>query len=201
MTVFIHDTAIVEPGVELGNNTKIWHHAHVRRGARIGSNCVLGKGVYIDIGVIIGNRCKLQNRVSVYHGVTIEDDVFVGPHVTFTNDLFPRAFNQEWETIPTLVKNGASISAGAVIVCGIELGKYCMIGAGAIVTKDVPNYALVYGNPAKIHGFVCKCGVPIALSPQMEKKKERYIEVTCSKCGTKIKLDSSHVRNVFKSSH
>jgi acetyltransferase-like isoleucine patch superfamily enzyme len=194
--VFIHETATVEPGVELGENSKIWHHAHVRRGAKIGNDCILGKGVYIDLEVVVGDRCKLQNRVSVYHGVTIEDDVFVGPHVTFTNDLFPRAFNEEWETIPTLVKKGASISAGSVILCGIELGKFCLIGAGSVVTKDVPNYALVYGNPARIHGIVCECGVPITPLPIIKKIRKQTVELQCSKCGTKIVVESATLKSI-----
>ncbi len=149
--VFIHPTAEVLG--KIGKGTKVWHQAQVCKGAELGEDCILGKSVYVDKDVKIGNRVKLQNRVSVYHGVEIEDDVFVGPHVTFTNDKYPRAFISDFEVYKTLVKKGASIGAGSVILCGITLGEYCMIGSGSIVTKDVPAYTLVRGNPAKI---ICK---------------------------------------------
>lgn len=162
----IHKTADVEDGTIIGKNTKIWHLCHVRKGAKIGENCVLGKNVFIDSEAVLGNNVKLQNNVSVYSGVTIEDGVFIGPHVTFTNDLIPRAINvdgslkagNDWELVKTLVKKGASIGAGSVILPGITLGEFCMVGAGSVVTKDVPTYGLVYGTPAKPAGYVCKCG-------------------------------------------
>ena len=170
VAVRIHPTADVSKAAKVGDGTQIWHEAQIREGARIGRHCRIGKGVYIDANVRVGDNCKLQNRVSVYQGVTIGDRVFVGPHACFTNDQIPRAARTdwkkhdladrgvEWEIVPTVVEDGASIGANATILCGITIGEAAMVGAGAVVTKDVPPYALVYGNPAKIHGYVCDCG-------------------------------------------
>ena len=133
-------------------------NVQVRENAKIGSQCVISKDVYIDESVSIGNRCKIQNSVSVYKGVEIDDDVFVGPNACFTNDLIPRAFNQDWKISKTFVGKGASIGANATIICGVTIGSYSMIGAGAVVTKDVPKYSLVVGNPAKVVGMVDKNG-------------------------------------------
>jgi acetyltransferase-like isoleucine patch superfamily enzyme len=155
---FIHATADVDPAASIGPRTKIWNNVQVREGGSIGADCIVGKSVYIDHAVVIGDRVKIQNGVSIYHGVTIEDDVFLGPHMTFTNDLYPRAFDPEWHVVPTLVKHGASIGANVTVVCGATLGEYCMIGAGAVVTKDVPPHALVLGNPGRIVGFVSRMG-------------------------------------------
>jgi len=182
---YVHPTAIVEEGVKIGKNTRIWHFVHVRRGARIGENCNIGKGVYIDKDVEIGNNVKIQNFVSVYHGVKIEDDVFIGPHATFTNDLYPRSFNEDWELVPTLVKRGASIGANATIVCGIVIGEYAMIGAGAVVTKDVPPFGLVYGNPARLRGFVCYCGRKLS---EIIKETESEVIFRCSHCGKEVAI-------------
>jgi acetyltransferase-like isoleucine patch superfamily enzyme len=155
---YIHPTAIVESEA-IGDGTKIWHFAHVRQGSKIGSNCNIGKSVYIDIDAEIGDNVKIQNFVSVYKGVTIEDDVFVGPSATFTNDLYPRAFIwDESHVSATRICRGASIGANATIVCGITVGEYAMIGAGSVVAKDVPPFALMIGNPAKLKGYVCYCG-------------------------------------------
>lgn len=159
--IMIHETAEVSGGALVGIGTKIWNHTQVREGAVIGRQCVLGKNVYIDAGVHIGNGVKIQNNVNVYHGVTVEDDVFLGPSMTFTNDKFPRAFNENWTVTPTLVKRGASVGANVTIRCGIVVGEYAMIGAGSVVTKDVPPYALMAGNPARQIGWVCQCGGPI----------------------------------------
>lgn len=156
---FISDTAIVDERARIGEGTKIWHHAQVREGAVIGRDCNIGKGVYVDLDVKIGDRVKVQNNVSIYHGVEIGDDVFIGPSVTFTNDKHPRAWLwDESRLCRTKVRKGASIGANATIVCGIEIGEYAMIGAGSVVTKDVPPHTLVLGNPGKIRGFVCECG-------------------------------------------
>jgi len=144
----IHVTAVVEDGCEIGDGTFVWHHAHVRAGATIGGGCVIGKNVYVDAGVRIGSGCKLQNNVSVYNGVTIGDDVFVGPSVTFTNDRVPRAFKSAWTMTPTLVRDGASLGANATIVCGVTIGEFAMVAAGATVIKDVADYELVGGTPA-----------------------------------------------------
>jgi acetyltransferase-like isoleucine patch superfamily enzyme len=162
----IHPTAEVEEGARVGEGTRIWRQAHVRTGAVIGAECNLGMGVFVDVDVVIGNRCKLQNRVSVYKGVTIEDGVFVGPHATFTNDKTPRAVtpdgevatDDDWTVVPTLVREGAAIGAGAVVVPGITIGRWAMVAAGAVVTRDVPDHGLVMGNPARLRGYVCACG-------------------------------------------
>jgi acetyltransferase-like isoleucine patch superfamily enzyme len=155
---FIHHTADVDPSANIGRGTKIWNNVQIRENATIGVDCIVGKSVYIDHTVTIGDRVKIQNSVSIYHGVTIEDDVFLGPHMTFTNDLYPRAFDPEWHVVPTLVRRGASVGANVTIVCGVELGAYSMVGAGAVVTRDVPPHALVLGNPARIAGFVSERG-------------------------------------------
>lgn len=155
---FAHPTAVVESEC-IGVGTKIWHFAHVRKGSRIGKNCNISKSVYIDIDAVIGDNVKVQNFVSVYRGVTIEDDVFVGPSATFTNDLYPRAFIwDEGHVSPTRICKGASIGANATIVCGVTVGEYAMIGAGSVVSSDVPPFSLVIGNPARIRGRVCYCG-------------------------------------------
>ena len=147
--VFIHPTANVHPTSVIGQGSRIWINVQVREGSRIGTNCIISKDVYIDFDVSIGDGCKIQNSVSVYHGVTIGDSVFVGPNVSFTNDKVPRAFNADWIVTPTVVEEGASIGANATIICGVTIGAYSMIAAGAVVTKDVAPYSLVVGNPAR----------------------------------------------------
>ncbi len=162
----IQETSIVSDKAKIGAGTKIWHHAQIREDATIGENCIIGKNVYIDFGVKIGSNVKIQNNASVYHGVTLEDGVFVGPHVCFTNDKLPRAINEDgslkkesdWKVEQSLVKKGASIGAGAVILPGITIGEFAMVGAGAVVTKDVPDYSLAFGNPALVVGTVTKKG-------------------------------------------
>lgn len=171
---YVHNTAEVSDRATIGKNTKIWNQAQIRENVKIGENCIISKNVYIDENVIIGNRVKIQNNVNVYHGVTVEDDVFLGPSMTFTNDMYPRAFNDSWEVSDTIVRKGASIGANCTIRCGIEIGKYAMIGAGSTVTKNVPAYALVLGNPAQQRGWVCKCG---------QKLDENY---WCAKCEKKL---------------
>lgn len=156
--IYIHPTAEVSAGVSIGTGTRIWNQAQVREGVSIGNNCIIGKNVYIDVDVTIGNRVKIQNNVNVYHGVKIEDDVFLGPSMTFTNDRFPRAFNNNFKVGQTLIKRGASIGANVTVRCDITIGEYAMIGAGSTVTQDVPDYALIVGNPARQIGWVCKCG-------------------------------------------
>ncbi len=162
---FVHPLAEVSPDAVVGAGTRIWRQAHVREHASIGESCNIGKGVYIDAHVHIGSRVKIQNHVSLFEGVTLEDGVFIGPHVCFTNDLFPRAITpdgqlkstDDWEITPTLVKYGASIGAGAIIVCGVTIGSFALVGAGSVVTRDVSPHALVFGNPAHHHGYVCRC--------------------------------------------
>jgi UDP-2-acetamido-3-amino-2,3-dideoxy-glucuronate N-acetyltransferase len=164
--VRIHPTADVHSRAEVGSGTQIWNQSQVREGAHIGSECVLGKNVYVDFGVSIGNRTKIQNNVSVYHGVTIEDGVFIGPHVCFCNDQTPRAITRDgqlkrdddWTVGPVTVRHGASIGAGSIILPDVTIGRFALVGAGSVVTRSVPDHALVYGNPAQAHGYVCECG-------------------------------------------
>lgn len=164
--VMIHGTAAVDARAEIGPGTRVWHWTQVREGAVIGAECIIGKGCYIDAGVRIGSRVKLQSNISVFHGVTIEDGVFVGPHVCFTNDKAPRAINpdgslkgaSDWSVTETRVSYGASIGANATVVCGVVLGRGCMVGAGSVVTADVPPFALVVGVPARVIGEVDLAG-------------------------------------------
>lgn len=158
MSIYVHPSADVSSEAHIGSGTKIWNLAQVREECSIGEDCIISKNVYIDTKVVLGNRVKVQNNVNIYHGVTVEDDVFLGPSMTFTNDLYPRAFNQNWKITKTLVKKGASIGANATIICGITIGEYATVGSGSVVTKDVSSHALVVGNPAKQIGWVCECG-------------------------------------------
>lgn len=166
MSVRIHKTADVSDKASIGDGSSIWHQSQIREGVTIGESCIIGKGVYVDFDVRIGSNVKIQNYVSVFHGVTLEDGVFVGPHVCFTNDLFPRAINpdgsiksgDDWELGETLIKEGAGLGANSTIRCGVTIGKWAIIGAGSVVTKDVPDYGLVWGNPARLHGFVSPSG-------------------------------------------
>ncbi len=159
--IYVHPTATVDDGAELGQGTKVWHYAHVRSKAILGKNVIVGKSSYIDEGVRIGNNVKIQNLVSVYHGVTVGNDVFIGPHVAFTNDLYPRAVG-DWQIVSTTVEDGVSIGANATIICGTILKENCLIAAGSVVTRDVQPHALVAGNPARLKGWVCFCARKIA---------------------------------------
>lgn len=159
MSFFKHESSYVDEGAEIGEETKIWHFCHIMSGAKIGSNCSLGQNVNIGGKAIIGNGVKIQNNVSVYDDVIVEDDVFLGPSMVFTNVINPRAFVQRKnEYKQTVLKKGCSIGANVTIVCGVTIGEYAMVGAGSVVTKDVPPYSLVYGNPARVHGKVDKEG-------------------------------------------
>jgi UDP-2-acetamido-3-amino-2,3-dideoxy-glucuronate N-acetyltransferase len=185
--VFIHPTAEVSSTASLGAGTRVWRAAQVREGAIIGANCTISKGVYIDAHVKIGSHVKIQNHVSVFEGVTLEDGVFVGPHVCFTNDLFPRAITRDgrlkgasdWTITPTVVKYGASLGAGAIIRCGITIGTFALVGAGAVVTRDVPAHTLVLGNPARSRGHVCYCARPLSAVSE----EEHCVRGTCAECG------------------
>jgi len=184
----IHESAYVEDA-EIGEGTKIWHFVHVRKGAKIGKNCNIGKGVYIDADVEIGDNCKIQNFATIYKGVKIGNNVFIGPHVCFTNDVYPRAFIWNEERLEkTIVKDGASIGANSTIVAGVIIGSYAMVGAGAVVTKDVPDYGLVTGNPASLRGFVCKCGAKLK---KIIGEDDKTITFKCSQCGEEIKIDKT----------
>jgi len=181
--VFIHPTSIIDENVEIGEGTKIWHFSHILKNTIIGENCVIGQNVMIGPDVKVGNGCKIQNNVSIYKGVVLEDYVFCGPSCVFTNVINPRAFiERKNEFMTTIVKKGATIGANATIICGITLGKYALIGAGAVVSKDVSDYALVVGVPAKQIGWVCKCGTTL--------KFDRKI-ATCNYCGNKYKLENN----------
>jgi UDP-2-acetamido-3-amino-2,3-dideoxy-glucuronate N-acetyltransferase len=177
---FVHPTAVIDEPVEIGGGTKIWHFTHISSGAKIGSNCNIGQNVFIDSGAILGNNVKVQNNVSIYSGVILEDEVFCGPSMVFTNVFNPRSFiSRKKEFRKTLVRKGATIGANVTIVCGNTIGQYAFIGAGSVVTKDVPDYALIYGNPGKVKGWVCQCAGEItfrsgkAMCKACEKRYQR----------------------------
>ena len=192
--VSVASTAVVDKTAVIGNGTRVWNFVHVREKAEIGKECVLADYVYVGRGVKVGDNVKLENRATVYEGVTIGDNVFVGPHVTFTNDFYPRSFSTDWKILQTHVKNGASIGARTVIVCGVTIGEYALIGAGSVVTNDIPAYALAYGNPARIRGFVCKCGKKL----EDTGKKKTCIVMRCSSCDETYRIaaeDYSRFKN------
>ncbi|MEW5988417.1 MAG: acyltransferase [Chloroflexota bacterium] len=168
-TVRIHPTAEVSPEATIGEDTSIWHQAQVREGAHIGRNCILGKGVYVDFDVVLGDNCKVQNGVYVYHPAIIEDGVFLGPGVMVTNDKHPRAVNpdvslktaDDWQATAAWIGQGAAVGAGAILLPGVRIGRWAMVGAGSVVTKDAPDHGLVVGNPARLVGYVCRCGTKL----------------------------------------
>jgi len=184
---YVHPAAEVSPEADIGAGTRIWSQVQVREHAYIGEECNIGKGVYIGAHVHVGSRVKIQNYALVFEGVTLEDGVFVGPHVCFTNDLLPRAITPDgklkgagdWEVTPTLVKYGASIGAGSVILCGVTIGDFALVGAGSMVTRDVPPHALVYGNPARQHGYVCRCARRLSNVQKQDDKLAGW----CETCG------------------
>lgn len=180
MNYFVHHTAVIDDGCQIGNNTRIWHFSHIMPKARIGKNCNLGQNVFIADGVILGDNVKVQNNVSVYTGVVCEDNVFIGPSVVFTNVINPRsAVNRKNEYLSTIVKEGATIGANATIVCGVTIGRYAFIGAGAVVTKNIPDYALFTGNPATQKGWMSEYGHKLFFDEKNEatcpESKELYI--------------------------
>jgi UDP-2-acetamido-3-amino-2,3-dideoxy-glucuronate N-acetyltransferase len=174
--LFIHETAMVDDGAQIGSGTKIWHFCHVMRTAKIGENCVLGQNVFVGNKAVLGDNVKVQNNVSVYEGVVCEDDVFLGPSMVFTNVVNPRsAVNRKEEFKTTLVKKGATIGANSTIVCGVTLGEYCFIGAGAVITKDVKPFALMVGVPARQKGWVSRSGAILGDDLMCPETGEKYI--------------------------
>jgi UDP-2-acetamido-3-amino-2,3-dideoxy-glucuronate N-acetyltransferase len=177
---FVHESSYLDAGASVGKGTKIWHFSHVSAGATLGENCNIGQNVYIAGGVKIGSNVKIQNNVSVYTGVILEDDVFLGPSMVFTNVVNPRSHvprKDEFRT--TLVKRGATLGANATVLCGVTLGEYAFIGAGAVVTRDIPNHALAYGNPAEVHGWMCHCGEKLDFEDE-----DRKADTRCERCQT-----------------
>jgi UDP-2-acetamido-3-amino-2,3-dideoxy-glucuronate N-acetyltransferase len=185
---FVHESSYVDSGAEVGAGSKIWHFCHVMPGAVIGERCTLGQNVVVMPGARLGNNVKVQNNVSIYEGVTLEDDVFCGPSCVFTNVVNPRShISRRNEFRPTLVKRGASIGANATIVCGVTLGEHAFIGAGAVVTSDVPAYALMVGVPARRVGWICRCG---------ERLQLRDRAAVCSRCGTTYREEQGALRMI-----
>ena len=192
----VHATADLESDVRVGADTSIWHRAQVRTGATIGSECVIGRDVFIDEGVLIGDRVKIQNAALLYHGVTVEDGVFIGPGAILTNDRYPRAITStgelaraaDWEVSPIVVRYGSSIGAGAVVVAGVEVGRFATVGAGGVVNRNVPNHALVAGSPARRIGWVCACGARLLddNGDPVQAEPGRYAartDLVCGECG------------------
>jgi UDP-2-acetamido-3-amino-2,3-dideoxy-glucuronate N-acetyltransferase len=187
---FVHPSAYIDEPCEIGEGTKIWHFCHVMPRAHIGKRCNIGQNVFIASDVLIGDNVKIQNNVSVYTGVIIEDDAFLGPSMVFTNVVNPRSHVlRRDEYLTTLVRRGASIGANATIVCGVTIGQYAFIGAGAVVTRDMPDYALVYGNPARIQGWMCQCGIRLAFTQNGEVET-----ATCTRCGDRYEKRGQSVK-------
>ena len=182
MSYFAHPTSIIDEGAVIGDGTRIWQWCHVMKGAVIGENCNIGENAFIESGVTLGNHVKVKNNVALYTGFHCEDDVFIGPNAVFTNVANPRSFiERKSEFKDTLIRKGATIGANATIVCGHDIGKYAFIGAGSVVTKEVPDYVMVVGNPARFYSYVCKCGCKLDES------------MTCTECGAKYKKDEKGI--------
>jgi acetyltransferase-like isoleucine patch superfamily enzyme len=196
MSFYVHPTAEVSPEATIGVETRVWHQAQIRQGAKIGDQCIIGKGVYIDFDVVIGHRCKLQNGVFVYHGATLEEGVFLGPGVMVLNDKNPRAItpdgalksDADWQVSPTYIGYGAGVGGGAIILPGVSVGKWAIIGSGAVVTRNIPDYGLVYGNPARLTGFVCPCGQRLPLAEVSPTDIQDTVNLTCAACQRQINL-------------
>src|SRR5687768_6894395 len=189
---FVHESSFVDEGAQIGAGTRIWHFCHVMSSASIGEGCNIGQNVFIAANVHIGNNVKIQNNVSLYTGVIVEDNVFLGPSMVFTNVINPRSHvNRKDEYQTTLVKRGTSIGANATVLCGVTLGCYCFIGAGAVVTHDVPDYALLYGNPARLQGWMCQCGVKLNFIPE-----DKRMLAICKNCGERYEKRDQAVMKI-----
>lgn len=181
----IHQTAIVEPNVELGEGTNVWAFVQIRKGAKIGKNCTIGNGSFIDLGVNIGNNVQIINKVLIHRGVEIEDDVFLGPAVCFINNKNPRSYSERnLKGVVWKVMQGASVGAGALVMADVNIGKYALVGAGSLVTKNVPNHGLVYGSPAKLAGFVCFCGKKLPMGSRIE--EDGKVKLVCPDCQKEV---------------
>ena len=186
---FVHESRCVDEGAQIGTGTKIWHFSHVMPNARIGEHCNIGQNVFVAAEVQIGNNVKIQNNVSLYTGVIVEDDVFLGPSMVFTNVINPRSHvNRKDEYKSTVVQRGASIGANATILCGITLGRYSFVGAGAVVTRNVPDYALVHGNPARVKGWMCQCGIELNFVTDLQRQI-----ASCESCGQQYEKEGTVV--------
>lgn len=192
----IHKTAIIESNVEIGEGTNVWAFVQIREGVKIGKNCTIGNGSFIDPGIIIGNNVQIMSKALIHRGVEeIEDDVFVGPIVCFINDKNPRNYSQDITGTAWRVKKGASVGAGVLVMADVNIGRYSLVGAGSIVTKDVPDHGLVYGLPAKLMGFVCFCGKRINLKNYNESKET----VNCDACGKEVFIKKEYYDQCKKS--
>ncbi len=191
---FIHDSSYVDEGARIGAGTKVWHFCHIMGSAQIGRNCKIGQNVFVGSDVIIGDKVKIQNNVSIFTGVIIEEDAFLGPSMVFTNVFNPRSsIGRKDQYRTTLVKKGASLGANTTVVCGVTLGRYAFVGAGAVITHDVPDYALVYGNPARAHGWMCQCGVKLLFL-----KGRNTESAACEACGFHYVKSENCVRKAKK---
>ena len=189
---YVHPSSFVDEGAVIGKGTNIWHFCHIMSKTKIGEGCNIGQNVFVANDVEIGSNVKIQNNVSIYAGVILDDDVFLGPSMVFTNVINPRSHvNRRGEYMATRVKRGATIGANATVVCGSTLGEYSFVGAGAVVTKNVPAYALVYGNPAQIHAWMCQCGVKLPLGKNTEDER-----VFCAECGVQYQKSGEEIQQI-----
>lgn len=195
LAVLVHPTADVSPDARLGQGVKVWRQAHIRENARIGAGCVIGAGVYVGADVLLGANCKIQNQALLYEGVELEDGVFVGPQVCFTNDYLPRAINpdgtlksvDDWHVGRTLVREGASVGAATVVITGVTIGRWSLVGSGSVVTHDVPDHALVFGNPARVQGWVCHCARRLEVREQSDGTRVGW----CGTCEREVALGAA----------
>lgn len=186
MRFFRHPSALVETG-DVGEGSRVWAFAHIMAGAKIGENCNIADHCFVESGAVLGDNVTVKNHVAIWNGVTIRSGAFIGPNVSFTNDVRPRSRAPNWRLIPTLIDEGASVGANATVLCGVTVGAFALIGAGAVVTKNVPAHGVVYGNPARLRGYVCHCGEGLAF---------RARRAVCSRCGTRYQRGNAGVSRV-----